>query len=199
MGQVKVIFERNEQDDPANRQYENDTEMGVEFMKNFQLAIKDYEVAKSLLEKYKNSNDDTMKSVADTACLIYEEEIRLQRQGLGLMEKMYGNDLIKDSAEIDLGKLMSEQSSLAADHEDLMKTLMNTAILATYTIVRADENNRMTLLDLSTEEKDYLVKELVSVFGDEIRDGVKTGQSYLTAAGAAIMQVISNPGLKTVQ
>lgn len=197
--QVKIIFERNKQDDPANRAYNNDVEMGAEFMKNSRLAIKDYEIAKYLLEKYKDSSDETIKSVADAATLVYEKEIELQKQGLSLMEKMYGREVMNNPEDVDFGKLMSEQSILAANHEDLMKMLMDVAVLSTYTIVKADEYKKMTLLDLNAEERDYLIKELILVFGDEVKDGLKVGQSYFTASGAAIMKVISNPDLKTAR
>ncbi|MNF96489.1 hypothetical protein D3C84_792810 [compost metagenome] len=95
------------------------------------------------------------------------------------------------------GTILEKQAELATSYDEAWKRLIYAVIAATYAVVVEDPaTGLMSRLALTQVERDTILNNLYSTFGDEVKFGMKAGQKPLMSAAAILYEVLGNPGYK---
>jgi len=98
-----------------------------------------------------------------------------------------------DEKSLKLGTFIDNQAQRGADYDETWKLLITSVILGTYAIVEADPTTGlMSGLALTPAERDQILAELRSTFGQQVTGGMQAGQSSLVAAASALYGVIGD-------
>jgi len=195
---LKIIAARDKEANLKIDQYESEVEMIVGCMKNLRLANTDLQMAKSYIEKYKNSENEIIREATSTILAVYNQKIEINNEGLKFYEQLYSPEMMNKPELLDQGKIMSEASKLAADKENTDRLLLYTSVMVTHTLVSQipDKDGLMSYLAITSKEREGLIKQIDGVFGKEVEEGMKAGQTYLDACGGTIREVLTR-GFKT--
>ncbi|MBU1853125.1 MAG: hypothetical protein KJ957_03665 [Candidatus Omnitrophica bacterium] len=197
---LKMSVERHRESDPDNANYQNDVDMALTFMKNFRLDNNDLQMAKSLLDKYVNSQNKLIEETAVSILNAYDKLIGINTRILKLYEKLYSPEMVNNPDKVDQGLFMSEASDLVAEREHTEKLLLEANILVTIALVSdmPDEDGFLSYLAINSKEREELIGLIDEIFGSEVRDG-KTGPglTYPDSCGAAIRQVLAGNSSST--
>lgn len=145
------------------------------------------EQAKSLIKEYLNLKNILIKEAANNIISVYDTKIALGYEQLKLFENM-----ISKSEEFNEGKFIIESGKQDADNELSWDMLNNCSILITYCLVdqKPDKDGNLSYLVLTSNEREELIKELDNIFGESIKNGLKTGQTKLQVCGSIIKQFL---------
>lgn len=90
----------------------------------------------------------------------------------------------------------AQQTALVADTRDkALHALFLAVLMASNCPIEPDPTTgKMSRLVLTAGQRDEILTDLLSTFGDEIKGGMKEGQFPLTAAAAELYSVLGNPG-----
>src|SRR5882672_1137457 len=93
--------------------------------------------------------------------------------------------------------MMARQADMAASRDTALNLVVMASIAGTYSLIEVDSTTgKMSRLALTEAQRDEILHDLQSAFGDKITGGMKADQYPVTVAAAALYQVISNPGYK---
>jgi len=165
-------------------------QQAIEDMAFVRVAQHEYQIAASIAKKWIKCKD---KMIGNTAQSVYEIQLAVidnMDKRLKFLERLYSS---KNTQNADLGKEMSKIGELDADTDIIHKKLIYCSIMVTHVLVdrKPDENNHLSYLNIDSEQRKNLIEDLDSVFGSSIKDGMQTGQSYLTASGAALRKFLT--------
>ncbi len=176
----------------TKKEYADETDevfLTMQMMKGFRTATFDIEEAKGFLNKYLTSNNQTIKESSQAILTALDLLLKNYRDTINYLETVYSPETMKNP---DAGKMMSEGSKLTADRDEILKLCMDASIMATYSLVsdQEDKEGHLSYLTITSQERDDLKKELEDFFGQDIKDGVKAGQSLSISPAAAIYEVL---------
>lgn len=131
--------------------------------------------------------------------IILTEIQELNKEFLSQLEGLAKDDLAVEikggeavpAATDNLLKTQLKTAEIRAQLEEAHKQLFESAPLIAYLLVDYPVSPDKPVLDMSLDEKKSLLHELELIFGDGVKEGMKTGQSYLRAAGALLYQALS--------
>ena len=99
-----------------------------------------------------------------------------------------------DEKSLKLGTFIDKQAQRGTDYDKAWKLLLISVTIGTYAIVEADPTTGlMSGLALTPVERDQILAELRSTFGQQVTGGMQAGQSSLVAAASVLYGVIGDP------
>jgi len=185
LGRLKLNAEKMDKITPEV--YPNEFEFCTELMHEIKLQISELNFAQELNKPYLNSRDTLIKAITEMTISNYEDLKLLRRTSLKLLEEFY------NSENQAVGTIMSRISDITSLEEEKMKALMYSSILLTHAIVsyEPDKYGRLSYLKITKQQRQLLIDELISIWGNEVKKGMTVGQSYLDACGGAIYEFLA--------
>ena len=165
-----------------------------DFLLGLKLGKADYECAKSQVAPFSASSNEAIKLSAQGVAIVFSVLVNLQQRSVDEYKA-----LLDANAEGKLkpGTLLERQAELAASYDEAWKDLIPAVIASTYAVVEVEPSTGlMSRLGLTRVQRDEILQTLTSAFGNDVRGGMKAGQTSLTAAAAALYQVLADPQRK---
>lgn len=161
------------------------TQMTVDLMTENRLAIDNIIEAKNGLQKYISSKNMLIAETAKNTSLAYDIFIANGQTTLHHLEQLAKGQGIGD---FDIGK----QGANIRRAWDMM---LKCSILMTHCLIdeKPDENGKKSYMEITSKERAELKEKLVSLFGEDVKGGLKGGQTKLQACGASIYKVLDDP------
>ena len=169
-----------------NRQHENDIQYREATVTYLRRANKELHEARDMVSKYENSEDQLVKSAADSILLLYDNLSEIQFQTIEMYEGL------DNPEKFDIKSFMDKSNELQLSRDKFLQAFNDTAIIVTYALVswEPDESGRLSYLAISRNQRGSLVKQLGDTFGGEEGDGMQDGQTYLNSCGAILLKVL---------
>jgi hypothetical protein len=159
------------------------------------LGKADFECAESQVSPYAASSVETIQISARGAALVFARLAELHQKSVAQHTALL-NSIGKGRMEP--GTVLESQAELGASYDEAWKSLIPAATAATFSVVEEDPTTgRMSGLALTAKQRDKILRNLRSTFGDEITKGMKAGQTSLVASAAVLYEVIGNQPRKT--
>ncbi|MNI35273.1 hypothetical protein D3C73_892930 [compost metagenome] len=154
----------------------------------------DFECAKLQVSPYSSSSNEAVNTSAQGAELVFSRLVDLQDESISDIKTFL--DTIAEGKR-QTGTILEKQAELATSYDEAWKRLIYAVIAATYAVVVEDPaTGLMSRLALTQVERDTILNNLYSTFGDEVKFGMKAGQKPLMSAAAILYEVLGNPGYK---
>lgn len=141
----------------------------------------------SILSQYKTENNDRVAEIALVASNFHQLQMEITKRTITLLEDYYDNP-----SKFKKGKFNSQFGMLTAELENVERKLLDCAILLKYVLISniPGKDQKTSYLTVNKNEREDLISDLDVIFGHEISDGLKGGQSYLVASGAVIATLL---------
>ncbi len=147
------------------------------------------------LSKFSTEEQDVVPTIVG----IFYEINELSKASLKMLEGLSSDEItvsIKGKSAVPqaTNNLIGSQRNAArtgALLEEAYKRLFYASLLVGQMLTDYPNGQDKPVLDMTLEEKQSLLRELEFVFGDEVKEGVKTGQPYLKGAGAGLYQALN--------
>lgn len=158
------------------------------------LGKADFECAKSQVSPYATSSNEAIKTSAEGAALVFSLLADLHEKSVAEHKALL--DSIGEG-KLKPGTVLERLAELGASYDEAWKFLIPAVIAGTYTVVEIEPTTgRMSRLALTRAQRDEVLQKLHSTFGDDVKTGMRAGQLPLTAAAAALYQVVGDPQRK---
>jgi hypothetical protein len=158
------------------------------------LGKADFECANSQVSPFVTSSNEAIKTSAKGAALVFSLLVDLQDKSVA--EHKAALDSIAEG-KLKLGSVLERQAELAAAYDEAWKLLIPAVIASIYAVVEVEPaTGLMSRLGLTGAQRDDILKKLHSTFGNDVTGGMRTGQLPLSAAAAALYQVLGDPQRK---
>ena len=155
------------------------------------LGKADFDCARSQVSSYAASSNRAIRPSAEGATLVFELLAELHERSVAEYKALL--DLITEG-KLKPGTLLERQAELAVSYDEAWKLLIPAVIAGTYAVVEKNpKTGLMSGLALTPVQRDEILGKLRATFGDDIASGLKAGQLPLTAAAAALYQVVGDP------
>jgi hypothetical protein len=158
------------------------------------VAGESYACAQSLIEKFKGSNDERIRTTAEVLVTAYELLAVTNRHRSEMIVS------VMNASQPPLQGTVAEMAAtLRAEDDAAWRDLMQALTLTSQTlpIYNADGTNSKRLRVTNTERQQFQ-KELERTFGKSVRGGMREGQNYLTAAAAGLHQFFGNTAFRSM-
>jgi hypothetical protein len=157
-------------------------------------ASLDFDCAARLVEPYKSSADETIKTGAEAAHLAYSMFIKLNDDLLDLYKKALNGETAGR-----MGDLSDRLAQNRVLRDESWRALPLAVAAATHALVElpSDPNQKLSTLKITATQRGKLKTKLREIFGEQITHGPKAGQIPLTASGALMYEFLNTPGWKT--
>ena len=200
LGDVSSALDRfKEVEDQSNK---TDIESTMDLMKVTKRSSSDYERAAAQIDDFSRSKNELIALMATSLLASYDSHIQLNDEMIKIYEEMYGPEAMSNPDKVDLGKLMRRQSDLTARHEEFMRFLMQTSLFMTQILVseQPDSEGKMSILGITSQQKQDLIKDLEIIFGEKVKNGFKKAKgslNYFDSCGAILYEVLALGNFKT--
>jgi hypothetical protein len=185
---AKSAVDRTRSSDSATPPSDFDLLLGLK------LGKADFECAKSQVSPYTTSSIEAIKTSAEGATLVFSLLADLHQKSVAEHKALL--DSIGEG-KLKPGTVLERTAELAASYDEAWKLLPAAVIAGTYAAVEVEPaTGLMSRLALNRTQRDEILQKLRSTFGDDIKQGLKAGQLPLTAAAAALYQVLGDPQRK---
>lgn len=155
------------------------------------LAKGDFDCAGSQVSAYAASWNKAIRTSAEGATLVFTLLAKLQDRSVAEYKALL--DSISEG-KLKPGTVLERQAELAAAYDEAWKLLIPAVIAGTYAVVEENpKTGLMSGLALTRAERDEILRKLRVTFGEDVARGLKAGQLPLTAAAAALYQVVGDP------
>lgn len=201
LSDVSSAIERFKEVD--NQSNKNDIQSTIDLMKVTKRSSFDYERAASQVEDFSTSKNELIALAATSLRDRYRSHIKLNDEMIKMYEEMYSSEAMNNPEKINVGKLMSRQGDLAAKHEEFMRSLMQTSLFLSQILIseKPDTEGKMSILGITSGQKQDLIKDLEMVFGEKVKIGMKMakpGLNYFDSCGAILYEVLALKNFKTL-
>lgn len=154
------------------------------------LAKADFECAKSQVSPYTTSSNESIKTSAEGAALVFSLLVDLHEKSVA-EHKALLDSIATESLKP--GTFLERQAELGASYDEAWKLLIPSVIAGTYAVVEVEPSTgRMSRLALTRAQRDEILEKLQSTFGNDVKKGMKAGQLPLTVAASALYQVVGD-------
>jgi len=151
----------------------------------------DFDCAGSQVSAYAASSNEAIKTSAEGATFVFTFLAKLDEQSVAEYKAFL--DSIGEG-KLKPGTVLERQAELGASYDEAWKLLIPAVIAGTYAVVEEDpKTGLMSRLALTRGQRDEILRKLRATFGEDITRGLKAGQLPLTAAAAALYQVVGDP------
>jgi len=198
LGWIKGSFERLKMTADNADGRKNDIEETTELMAGMKRANTDLMLAKKTLEKHQDSQvkifgDNRIQEAVQTALGLCDSLIEFNNAGIKKLEELYSKENLKNLESFDVGKYMRETSEISAGKQDVMSALPMLSVYVSNFLVsdKANKEGKIHALLITASERKKLMDELIDKFGLEIKEGLKSGQDYITASAAGMYQMLN--------
>lgn len=158
------------------------------------LGKSDFECARSQVGPFAASSNEAIKTSAKGSALVFSLLAELQQKSVAEHKALL--DSIAEG-QLKPGTALERQAELAASYDEAWKLLIPAVIASTYAVVEVEPTTGlMSRLGLTRAQRDEILLKLTSTFGDDVKRGMRAGQIPLTAAAAALYQVLGDPQRK---
>lgn len=158
---------------------------------SLKLAKGDFDCAGSQVSAYATSSNQAIRTSAEGTTLVFTLLAKLQDRSVAEYKALL--DSISEG-KLKPGTVLERQAELAAAYDEAWKLLIPAVIAGTYAVVEKDQKTGlMSGLALTRAERDEILRNLRVTFGEDVARGLKAGQLPLTAAAAALYQVVGDP------
>lgn len=155
------------------------------------LGRADFDCARSQVSAYSASSNQAIRTSAEGATLVFELLTQLHDRSVAEYKALL--DSISEG-KLKPGTVLERQAELAASYDQAWKLLIPAVIAGTYAVVEENpKTGLMSGLALTRTQRDEILGKLRATFGDDITSGLQAGQLPLTAAAAALYQVVGDP------
>jgi hypothetical protein len=158
------------------------------------LVKADFECAASQVSPYTQSSDEAIQTSATGVGIAFLRLSDLQEEAINEWTKT----LDAGPKAFKQGTFLKRQAERAASIDDAWKLLVPAVIAGTYGVIEKDsQTGLMSRLALTTKQRDEILEQLRSTFGEDITKGMKAGQISLVAAASTLYEVLWNQHRKT--
>ena len=202
LSDVASALERFQEVD--NQSNKNDIQSTIDLMKVTKRSSADYERAASQIEDFSTSKNGLIVLAATSLRDQYRGHIKLNDEMIKMYEEIYSPEAINNPEKINVGKLMSRQGDLSAKHEEFMRSLMQTSLFLSQILVseKPDTEGKMSILGITSKQKQDLIKDLEMVFGEKVMIGMKMakpGLNYFDSCGAILYELLALKDFATLK
>jgi hypothetical protein len=189
LGYAKTAIERHL--GPENTSFEGDM---FNVLYAHKLAKGDFECAASQVAPYTKSPNEAIQTSAIGVGTVFMRLAELQDNAVDEWTKT----LDAGPKGFKQGTFLERQAARAVMIDETWKVLVPSVIAATYSVIEKDpQTGLMSRLGLTTKERDEILQNLRSTFGEEIKKGMQAGQISLVAAASVLYEVLWNQHRKT--
>ncbi len=148
--------------------------------------------AREIMSKYGESEDQIIKSAAESILLVYDNLVNIQHETIKMFEELERPEIINNPEEFDMENFMNRTRELRLKHDEFLKAFDDISLMVTYVLVswEPDTNGRLNYLAVSRSQREALIRELDDAFGNEKGSGMKAGKTYLYSGGAILRKVL---------
>jgi hypothetical protein len=147
----------------------------VIMMKNIIVYNKELKEAASSIKPYTSSKSEMTKLTATTLCEIYSLIILNYEKALSILENVLNHI---DDVATKQGTFLRELSEISATNDVLLRKIPEVTALSLHALVdekRSLEDGKVMFLKISSDEIESLINQLVSAFGESIKNEPKAG------------------------
>lgn len=164
------------------------TQMSADLMTENRLAIDNIIEAKNGLQKYISSKNVLIAETAKNTSLAYDLLIANNQTTLHYLEQLAKGQKVD-------GDFAIEMSKQGANIGRAWDAMLKCSTQMTHCLIdkNPDENGKKSYMAITSKERAELKERLVSLFGEDVKGGLKNGQVKLQACGASIYKVLDDP------
>jgi hypothetical protein len=156
------------------------------------LGKADFDCARAQVSAYATSSNDAIKTSAEGTTLTFARLAQLNDRSVAEYKAIL--DSVGEGKPLKQGSVAERQAELAVAYDEAWKLLIPSVIAGTYAVVEEHPSTgRMSGLALTRAQRDEIIRKLRATFGEEVTRGLQAGQVPLTAAAAALYQVLGDP------
>lgn len=166
----------------------------VQLIYQLKSAEEKYSCAVETVAPYEKSSVETIAVSAKGAAVVFGSLALLQRQMVSVIQTVADSN-----SDIRLGELAGKIADLQVKVDQTWKNLPLSAVAATHVLVRLAGNPqaRLSTLSVTADQRKVLAEQLVSIFGESVKDGAKGGQHALVVSAALLYNFISDANWKS--
>jgi hypothetical protein len=154
-------------------------------------ASNKFSCGQDVLMPYSKSSHKAIQASADNAASVLELLAEIQNKRVQEI-RAHLDALAAGKAKP--GSFLERQAELTSTQNDVWKSLIDAAMLASFAIPAEDpKTGLMSRSTLTTAQHQRLLKELKSGFGDSVTHGIQVGQPAYLGAAAILYQVLADP------
>lgn len=161
-------------------------------MTEMQIFASQFRRAKTLMEPYTRSQNELIRTSAESFSIIFSGFVANTHETLSLLEDSLNNPLAFPEKQ---GTFMRKSSENLAEADRLWRALMEATVLSTCPLVdtKRTVGGKLTYLTITSTERDQLRAALRSAFGAKVVEGAKPGQFPIEACGGLLWDFLAKP------
>lgn len=166
----------------------------LESMTNARIAIKKLERAGDELQRFSSSDNEAINVAVQGFAVAYTQLIMALNESIKIEEKLLS---VSDAQQ--LGAILNETSKWAAEADEGWKLLMYATAAVAHALAdnkRLDEDGTLGYLSITATQREALLKELESSFGESVKKAFAAGQHPTEAAPASLWEFLHQEGWK---
>jgi hypothetical protein len=193
LGYVKDIYERNLKLGNKNEGSFLGLHDTITQMKIYNTDIYDLEIAKKLIEKYKDSHNPTIQQVVKYVVPIYDQLIEVFQASINILEEMQNNVGSAHPENFNMGVIAKKISVISSTYDECLSSLADATQISALGLIsdKPDKDGKMTILGITSEEKSKLIDLLVTKFGEKVKAGVQAGIPEIDVCGGMFYEVLT--------
>ena len=176
----------------TDRESNNEPNSLILMMKN--LISFNYELIKanSMIKPYHSSTDVYIKKSSEAISRIYSFLKITNQKLVEYIEELLNNPEKYVSKE---GTIAKTIGNISAENDKIWRMLPEAIALSTYCLVDFNNSERKNgkYLMITSVEKEKLLNQLISGFGEEIKEGPKGGQFALRVSAGSLYKFLNQP------
>jgi hypothetical protein len=156
----------------------------------------DMQLAANIIEKYTKSDTELIKQSAESYHFFYTRMANIDDECIKYVE-----DLLNDpnASLAKPGTQAKKLGEITARGDELWSMFTDASMLAIYTIVDINrpENGKVNRLKINNDERQQLIRRLDTIFGNQIKGGVKVGQKPVIGSASFFYSFLKKSGWKS--
>ncbi len=195
LGYFKLVSDRHIKEGANAKYYTNRRDMITAFADNLFLDNTDLRIARNYVRKYTQTNNAFINKATEMYINVCISIIAINLEERKLLKDFNANKRIEEVTNREWNQFLLQQKDLSLKRKDALANLLGAAMIVGKALVseRIDEEGFSTFLSLTVRQKRDLISKINRISKEDIASGVQSGQSYVEASLAAILQPISDP------
>jgi len=162
----KSAFVKHRQLPPPKADTKRLNTAAAPFLENLKAANTDLKQAQSIILKFKDSGNVTVKKTAASVLSLYDKQIQLSERSLKIYSRIFDPAQMEKAGSFTQGKLAAEARKLPEERQNTDRLLMDTAILVTHSLYSntPDKEGKLNRLTITTRERGKLIRQIDEYF-----------------------------------
>ena len=187
LGYLKEMYDRDRKFNPQD--YSNPEDIGMASIKNNRMAITDFITLEDAIKEYSTSKNPTIRDDVHTLLFIIGNMIANREASIKGMMDLYSPEVMNNPQNFNQGKEMNKIASISAQQDELTDLFFRNNTLIAMGLI-ADSEGKM-ILGINLEQKNQLINLLIQEFGENVKEGLKKGASYIDSCGGALYELLT--------